>query len=299
MSAERELSLSLAPAIMVPPQMAPAVERLASYPALPASLEVRRIVLDEIPIAPMTAAQVHDHVFGAIDAGQGGWIVTLNVDIARSLSTNERYAGWAQDADLVLVDGMPLVWAGRLSGYVVPGRIPGADLIVSLSGMAADRGRKVAIIGGFDGAAHDAARELRRRFPDLQISCVVEPPLVSDASEIDAATLGAELRASGADLVYVALGFPKQDVLIRNLRQYAPEAWYVGCGGSINFLAGRTRRAPVWLQSLGLEWLFRLFVEPRRLFIRYLMHDVPFACRLLSHALAARLRRRTPRGGLG
>jgi N-acetylglucosaminyldiphosphoundecaprenol N-acetyl-beta-D-mannosaminyltransferase len=297
-SAEPELSLSFAPALLVPPQVTPIVERLEPRRIAPASLEVRRIVLEKIPIAPMTAGQVHEHVFGCLDAGKGGWIVTLNVDIARSLCTDGRYAGWAEDADLVLVDGMPLVWAGRLSGYVVPGRIPGADLVVSLSAMAARRGRSVAIVGGFEGAGEAAAQELQRRFPLLEIAGVFEPPMVADANEIDAIALGEKLRAAGADLVYVALGFPKQDVLIRNLRQYAPDAWYVGCGGSVNFLAGRMKRAPVWLQSLGLEWLFRLFVEPRRLVSRYLRHDVPFACKLLAHAAVARMRRRTPRDGL-
>jgi N-acetylglucosaminyldiphosphoundecaprenol N-acetyl-beta-D-mannosaminyltransferase len=92
-------------------------------------------------------------------------------------------------------------------------------------------------------------------------------------------------------IVFVGLGFPRQDVLIAELREELPETWFLGCGAAIAFAAGTVRRAPEWMRRTGLEWLFRLLSEPGRLARRYLVDDLPFALRLLGGCLAARVRR--------
>ena len=111
------------------------------------------------------------------------------------------------------------------------------------------------------------------------------------ASGIDA--VSARVVAAAPDIVYVGLGFPKQERLIAQIAPLAPSSWFVACGAAISFAAGTARRAPRWMQWAGLEWLFRLAREPRRLAHRYLVHDLPFAGQLLTSYVAHRFGRRT------
>jgi N-acetylglucosaminyldiphosphoundecaprenol N-acetyl-beta-D-mannosaminyltransferase len=98
----------------------------------------------------------------------------------------------------------------------------------------------------------------------------------------------ADIIEAKPDIVYVGLGFPKQEHVIDRLRPDLPASWFVGCGASIQFVAGDLRRAPEWMQGTGLEWMYRLLSEPRRLAIRYLLHDAPFALHLLTTAARQR-----------
>jgi N-acetylglucosaminyldiphosphoundecaprenol N-acetyl-beta-D-mannosaminyltransferase len=229
-------------------------------------------------------------VLDALAAGRGGWIATANLDHLRRLRADAAFRGAYAGASLRVADGMPIVWAARIQGTPLPERVAGSDLTVELAGAAAAAARSLFLLGGDPGMAEAAAAELQRRFPSLRIAGTLCP---ARGFEKDAAALGAvrsALVGAEPDIVYVALGSPKQEFLIRDLRDGLPRAWWIGVGISFSFVAGTVRRAPRWVQRIGCEWVHRLAQEPRRLAKRYLVHGVPFALRLFLGAIVGRLR---------
>lgn len=240
----------------------------------------------------LTSGEVVDLVGEAWLAGRGGRIVTPNVDIVRQTRRMPEARAHVRAADLVVADGAPLIWASRLSGRPLPERVAGSDLVWSLSKAAAQRGRRIFLLGGDPGrdTAGLAADRLRERFPELVTSSAC-PPMGFDRDEAAMRGLVAELCEAKPDIVFVGLGFPKQERLIERLTPYLPSAWFLGCGAGIDFVAGVKRRAPNWMRRSGLEWLHRLASEPRRLFVRYVLHDAPAACGLLLRSTWTRLSR--------
>lgn len=244
----------------------------------------------------MTEADVVAHVAAALDRGDGGWIVTPNVDILRQARRYPHAQALVAQASLVLADGMPLVWASRLAarrghGPRLPERVAGSDLIWSLSAMAARDGRSIYLLGGAPGVngglsvPERAAEVLATRHPGLRLAGADSPPYGFDSTAGGIADAIAPVKAAKPDLVFVGLGFPRQERLIAQLVGELPGSWFIGCGASIAFVAGEVRRAPIWMRRAGLEWLHRLATEPRRLFTRYLIHDLPHATHLLTTAL--------------
>ncbi|MFY1636615.1 WecB/TagA/CpsF family glycosyltransferase [Solwaraspora sp. WMMB335] len=229
----------------------------------------------------------------ALEAGVGGQIITPNVDILRRASRDEECRRHIESSSLVVADGAPLIWASRLYRRPLPARVPGSDLIWSLSRTLGEHGRSVYLLGGEPGTAMQAAAVLRSRFPGLAVAGEMSPPFGFDRCEQQLAQICAEVAAAQPDLVYVGLGFPKQERLIARLRPLLPRTWFMGCGAAIGFVAGVHRRAPRWMQRTGLEWVHRLAGEPQRLVRRYLVHDVPYALHLLGGGVQARLRRGT------
>lgn len=222
------------------------------------------------------------HVFDRLAAGEGGWVVTPNLDHLRRLVRIREFQRLCSGADLRVADGMPLVWASWLKGTPLPGRVAGSSLISTLAAAAATHRRSIYLLGGSPGTAAAAAAVLKRRHPELAIAGVSCPPpgFEDDPARVDA--LRGSLVAAAPDLVFVGLGSPKQEWLIHELRRELPRTWWLGLGISFSFLSGAVRRAPGWMQRSGLEWLHRLAQEPRRLARRYLVHGVPFAMYLLT-----------------
>jgi N-acetylglucosaminyldiphosphoundecaprenol N-acetyl-beta-D-mannosaminyltransferase len=235
--------------------------------------------------------QVVDAVVHGLADGRGGWICPINLDVLRQVVPSAGLRELVAEADLCVADGMPLVGASRLAGTPLPERVAGSSLITALADAAGRAGASVFFLGGNPGSATAAAGALAARPGGLRVAGTLCPPngfeRDPDAlSEIEATLLGA-----APDVVFVGLGFPKQDHLIQRLRPLLPEAWFLSCGVSFSFVSGELARAPQWMQRAGLEWLHRLATEPRRLFRRYVVLDIPFGFRLFGYALASRLRR--------
>ncbi|WP_436761726.1 WecB/TagA/CpsF family glycosyltransferase [Streptosporangium sp. V21-05] len=245
----------------------------------------RRVHVAGVAIDPMTESEVVDHVVAALKRGEGGHLVTPNVDISRAVARDPRARRFVERADLAVADGMPLVWAARLLGTPLPGRVTGADLIWSLSEAAAFYRHPVYLLGGPRGTAARAARELVSRHPKLTIAGVGTPPYGFEDDPGSYARVRDAVIAAAPRLVFVGLGFPRQERLIASLRRDLPGTWFVGCGSAIAFAAGTVRRAPGWMRRGGLEWVFRLTREPGRLARRYLVDDLPYALRLLTVSL--------------
>jgi N-acetylglucosaminyldiphosphoundecaprenol N-acetyl-beta-D-mannosaminyltransferase len=236
----------------------------------------------------LTEQQVVARIVGDSDDGRGGWVVTPNVDICRQVRRDPAVRALISGASLVVADGMPLVWASRLRGDPLPERVAGASLIFTLSEAAAARGKSVYLLGGEPGVPARAAVALGHRYRGLLVAGVHSPPFGFDREPGEIEAIGARLARAKPDIVFVGLGFPKQERVIAALAPGLPGVWFIGCGAAIPFAAGALSRAPHWMQRLGLEWTYRLISEPRRLFRRYL-NDLPFALLLLvTSALALR-----------
>jgi N-acetylglucosaminyldiphosphoundecaprenol N-acetyl-beta-D-mannosaminyltransferase len=233
----------------------------------------------------VTERQVTTHIISCIRAGVGGWIATPNVDHLRIISEQPELLRMVNEASLRVADGMPLVWASRLHGMPLPERITGAGLALSLTTAAARAGKSIFLLGGDPGDAEAAADVLKRLNPDLKIAGFMCPPPGFEQDSLQMAEIGNALRSAKPDLVYSCFGFPKQELVIGALRERLPSAWFLGLGGSLAIVSGRTRRAPRWMQNIGMEWAWRLGLEPRRLFHRYIVRDLPFVFRLFGNAL--------------
>lgn len=256
----------------------------------------RRVVLDGISIDCQPESAVVSAVRTSLTRGAGGRILTPNVDILRLARRDPAIRALLARADLVVADGAPLVWASRLAGRPVPERVAGSNLVWSLAEAMAADGRSLYLLGGAPGGfdreegAHRAAAALTSRYPGLRIAGYASPGYGFDR---DAGTLNAVCRdvvRARPDLVYIGLGFPRQEWLADRLAPALPAAWLLGCGAAINFLAGDQDRAPAWMQRSGLEWTHRLVREPGRLARRYLRHDAPYAVGLLARSAMRRTR---------
>jgi N-acetylglucosaminyldiphosphoundecaprenol N-acetyl-beta-D-mannosaminyltransferase len=245
-----------------------------------------------MPIARTDKAGVLAHLFASLSRGQGGWLVTANLDFlrrhARDPEARRLYAG----ADLCVADGMPLVWAARLQGDRLPERVAGSDLLLLVAERAAREQRSLYLLGGDPTANARAVAVLRERWPRLAIVGHDSPQIASPPSAEQLANLRDEISRARPDLLLVGMGSPKQEQVIEALRATLPGAWMMGVGISFSFVAGDVRRAPGWMQRTGLEWLWRMVQEPRRLMRRYLVEDLPFFFELLARALWHRVRRR-------
>lgn len=248
-------------------------------------VKLQRVKVNIAGIAfdPFTERQLVDHVVQQISGGKGGWIVTANLDYLHKTSRDEQLRELIKKADITVADGTPVVWASRVTGNPLPERVAGADLITTL----AHEDVPILLIGGEDEATLD----------DAVIRLRVENPRVNGLSpqkgfETDSSAMEQVRRLLDREpsVVFVGLGFPKQERLIDQLRAEFSQHWFVGIGAAINFAAGKKQRAPLWMQNNGLEWLHRLYAEPRRLFRRYLLEDGPFFIGLLARLTANSLK---------
>lgn len=244
--------------------------------------KVMGVTLDQLSESELT-----QRVFDALDEGRGGWIVTPNVDILRQCVLDPRVRKMVDSATIKTVDGAPVEWACKLAGQEPTTRIPGAAMPWLFAPEAARRDRAIMFVGGRVGAAEKASQVLQQSFPGLRASHHF-PPFGFEERPTEWEALRLAILESGAAIVFVGLGFPKQERVIQQLRTDFPDVWFVGCGAAIDFTAGVVPRAPDWMQRAGLEWTYRFVIEPRRLAKRYIVHDLPFAARMAAWAIGQR-----------
>ncbi|HRE47521.1 MAG TPA: WecB/TagA/CpsF family glycosyltransferase [Aggregatilineales bacterium] len=182
-------------------------------------------------------------------------------------------------ADMVTADGMPLVWVQRHRGFPHAERVYGPDLVWGLCERTAESPLRHAFWGGLPGIPERMAAVLVKTYPGLHVAGAVSPPVRPLENQPDAAVI-TQLNALNADVLWVGLGSPKQDQFMALYRPYLTAPLLIGVGAAFDLIAGVRRQAPRWMQRSGLEWVFRLGQEPRRLWRRYLLYNVRFVWRL-------------------
>jgi N-acetylglucosaminyldiphosphoundecaprenol N-acetyl-beta-D-mannosaminyltransferase len=204
------------------------------------------------------------------------YAVTPNAQHIVMLHSDPKLKAIYDEASFVFADGMSLVLAARLMGHTLPERVTGVDLFQALCLESATLGFRVFLLGGLPGAAEKAAEALRERNPAVNIVGTYCPPLGFEKDPVETERILERVRASQPDLLFVGLGVPKQEYWMHKHYRSLDVRLSIGIGGSFDMVAGITPRAPKWLQNAGLEWLFRLSAEPRRLWRRYLIGNLRF-----------------------
>jgi N-acetylglucosaminyldiphosphoundecaprenol N-acetyl-beta-D-mannosaminyltransferase len=245
-----------------------------------------------MPLAHVGEDDVLDFMFGAMRERRGGWLITANLDFLRRYVKTPEVRRLYASADMLVADGMPLVWASQVLGTPLPERVAGSALIYRFAERAAREGRSVYLLGGDEGAGEGAKAVLCERFPGLRVCGHSSPRVSMPPTQAEFAAIRADIEREQPDLLLVGLGSPKQEQLIHALRLEFPHIWMVGIGISFSFVAGKVTRAPAWMRESGLEWVHRLVQEPGRLARRYLVDDLPFAAELFARAFWARATRR-------
>ena len=215
-----------------------------------------------------------DAIAALVERGEGGAVFTPNVDHVVKAKSNVAFQEAYANASLSLVDGMPLVWLARSVGFPVEGRIAGSDLTLPLMRLAALKKWRVYLLGGGPGIAEQAARLLIDTH-GVNVVGWDSPKILADGSDVEGDSVS-RAAMTRPDLIIVALGAPKQELWIERGRRRLGAAVSLGLGGSLDFIVGRQKRAPRWMAASGLEWLYRMLQEPRRLWRRYLVEAPAF-----------------------
>ena len=240
----------------------------------PAPGDPRRVRFGPMGIDVVSAEQAVERTI-ALAEGQGGFVVTPNVDILVFATRDPRTAFALDQAALVIADGMPIVAVSRLLRLPLRERVPGSDLVVPILRAAAEREIPVFFFGATPEVLQTATERLHTSAPGLAVVGQASPwfdPARFDNPEADEAIEA--VRASGARLVVLAMGAPKEEQFLATYADRLPPVTWICLGASLDFVAGRVQRAPQWMQRWSLEWTYRLALEPRRLWKRYLVRDV-------------------------
>jgi N-acetylglucosaminyldiphosphoundecaprenol N-acetyl-beta-D-mannosaminyltransferase len=235
----------------------------------------QRLRFGQIWVDVLTFDQALQAVRELVECGTGGAIFTPNVDhviLAEDLPDLRRAY---RRADLAFADGAPLLWTSHILRPSLPAKLSGADMVLPLARLAARHGWGIYLLGGLPGAAAEAAERLRVEC-GVRVVGTDDSLIPADLNSAENRAIVARIKATSPDLVFVALGAPKQELWIERALDEICPAVAIGVGASLDFLAGRVRRAPALMSSAGLEWVYRLAQEPRRLWRRYLIRGPRF-----------------------
>jgi N-acetylglucosaminyldiphosphoundecaprenol N-acetyl-beta-D-mannosaminyltransferase len=236
-----------------------------------------------IRVDPATREQVIRHIVEWSGQSTGRAVYACNVHMLTEAAWTPDFAAVLRDADLVVPDGMPLVWLFRVMGTSDVERVRGPQLMLDACDQCAARSIPIGLVGSTAAVMERLRAELAARFPGLRIACAITPPVTADATGCQPV-----LRAigeSGARVVFIALGCPKQEQWIHSVKEET-SAVLIGVGAAFDFIAGTKPQAPAFVQKVGCEWLFRLATEPRRLWRRYLISNARFALLIARHLWA-------------
>jgi len=245
-----------------------------------------RVRIGRLPVDRVTFVGALDAVEQLIAQKRGGTVFTPNVDHVVMAEHDAAFCEAYEAATLSLVDGMPVLWASRLLGTALPEKISGSDFVPALLDRAPSRAWRVYLLGGAPGSAERAAQVLAQR--NVNVVGVASPRIEMAAARDSFDAITDAIVRTSPDLVLIGLGAPKQEHFAYSVAERLSPAVLVGVGATIDFIAGMVPRAPAWMSRTGLEWLYRLAREPRRLWRRYLLRDPAFAVVVLRQLFRAR-----------
>ena len=236
---------------------------------------------------PLTLQGCTQQLFLDMAAGKSGWLATVNVSILMMMRENPRLQSFVDRATWTVADGQPLVWVSRWFGTPLPERVTGVDLVEQICAEAETRGMGVYFLGASQPVLDALILKLSARYPRLSIG-----HSNGYFPATDAPLRAASIAASGASVLLVGMGVPRQEVFIETQWAQLGVKLAIGVGGSFDVLAGLRKRAPPWVQAMGMEWLYRLAQEPGRLWRRYLVTNTHFVLLLLRALFFPRFRSR-------
>lgn len=202
------------------------------------------------------------------------YVVTPNVDHIVKLEKDIELQKVYDKADLILTDGMPLIWISKLKSNPIKEKVSGSDLFPKVCELAANKGYKVFLLGAAEGVAQKAADNLKAKYPKLIVSGTYSPSYGFEKKDDEINHIISLINEVKPDILAVGLGAPKQEKFIYKYKDKLNVPISLAIGASIDFEAGNIERAPKWMQKCGLEWFYRLCKEPKRMFKRYLIDDL-------------------------
>ena len=227
-----------------------------------------------IPITTGQYKEVVEDISMLAQQGRGSYVCVANVHMLAEANRDADFKEIVNNADIVTPDGMPLVWAIRLLYGIKQDRIAGMDMLPALLKKAEANGLPVYFYGGTPKMLQLTRASVQSKFPDLTLAGLYSPPF-RELSAQEESDIIKEINASGARMIFVILGCPKQERWMASMKPHI-NACMIGIGGALPVMVGLQKRAPFWMQRSGLEWLYRLLQEPKRLFKRYFVTNSIF-----------------------
>jgi N-acetylglucosaminyldiphosphoundecaprenol N-acetyl-beta-D-mannosaminyltransferase len=232
---------------------------------------MKRVRIAQVGLDPITVVEAITQIMELVErqSDKAAYVATINAQFIELAYRNPRFARVLSLSSLNVADGVSLIWASKVLGHPLPERVNGTDLMVQVSGAAANAGISLYLLGGKPGAAAATAQRLRESYPGIIIAGVDCPPMGFTEDPLEDAEVCRRIEACRPDILFVGLGAPKQEYWMQ-AHSHLPVKVMMGIGGSFELAGGMTRRAPALLQKMGCEWLWRVCLEPRRLWKRYL-----------------------------
>jgi exopolysaccharide biosynthesis WecB/TagA/CpsF family protein len=249
-------------------------------------MNIGKVMIAGVTIDNVTMDEALSFIEELIQKKKVSYIVTPNVDHIIKLQRDQEFQKIYREAACVLPDGMPLLWAAKFVGTPLKEKVSGSDLVPRLCEIAAPKGYRLFFLGGRPGAARKATVRLRERLPSLKVAGVYSPPFGFEKNDEENEKIAKMIKETAPDILLVGLGAPKQEKWIYQHYKKLEVPISIGVGVTFEFIAGMVKRAPQWMQESGLEWLWRLMKEPRRLWKRYLIDDMQFFRLIVAQKMA-------------
>lgn len=237
---------------------------------------MKNVIISTIKIDNLTFGEAISSIQELIKNKIPSYVVTPNIDHIMITLRDKEFKKIYESASLSLADGMPILWAAKFLKTPLKEKISGSDLFVKLCKIAAEKEYRLFFLGGKPGSASKAAELLGGRYPKIQIVGIYSPQFGFEQNEAENKKIVKMIKDSKPDILFVALGAPKQEKWIYKYKDEYNAPLSIGIGAAFEFFAGVVKRAPKWMQNAGLEWFWRLMMEPKRLWKRYLVDDMKF-----------------------
>lgn len=228
----------------------------------------------DIHVNNLTLREAADAIERFIVEKHKAYVVEVNTDVMIKIEEDPYLRQITNEADLILIDGQPLVWIAKLHKRPIKEKVSGSDLSLELCRRAADKGHTMFILGGKDGIAEQAKARMEGKYPGLQIVGTYAPPFGFEKDEQELSRIREMISALQPDIVLSCFGCPKQEKWIYENYHAIDADIFLCAGATVDFLAGNIKRAPAWISRIGLEWFYRFLKEPKRLFKRYFVDDM-------------------------
>jgi len=237
-------------------------------------IDMSRIEFMNIHIDNVTTQEALEKITYLVENTKKSYVVTPNVDHIVKLQQDNEFLEIYKNASLILTDGQPLIWISKLYGKPIKEKISGSDLFPKACELAADKGYKMFFLGAAEGVADIAAQKLTAKYPGLDVIGTYSPQMGFENDPDELKKIIEIINELSPDILIVALGAPKQEKFFYRHKEQLNVSLALMIGASLDFEAGIVKRCPPWMSRYGLEWFYRLCMEPKRMFKRYLIDDM-------------------------